>query len=89
MRPSFIRLVVVICFLCSFFSAFSQVTLFGDVYIAPKNEIHILSGKLFFESGKIITDRGNNAGGMVEETNAFESQKMEMLALAPQQLPLN
>lgn len=42
MRPSFIRLVVVICFLCSFFSAFSQVTLFGDVYIAPKNEIHIL-----------------------------------------------
>ena len=62
MRPSFIRLVVVICFLCSFFSAFSQVTLFGNVYIAPKNEIHILSGKLFFESGKIITDRGNNAG---------------------------
>ena len=62
MRPSFIRLVGVICFLCSFFSAFSQVTLFGDVYIAPKIEIHIVSGKLFFESGKIITDRGNNAG---------------------------
>lgn len=42
--------------------AFSQITLFSDLYIAPKNELHIVSGNLYFEKGKIITDRGSNAG---------------------------
>ena len=37
-------------------------TLFGEVYIAPKNEMHIASGSLYFESGKIITERGSDAG---------------------------
>jgi hypothetical protein len=37
-------------------------TLFGNVYIAPKNEMHLASGKLYFQSGKIITDRGNSSG---------------------------
>ena len=34
--------------------AFSQITLFSDLYIAPKNELHIVSGNLYFEKGKII-----------------------------------
>ena len=42
--------------------AFSQITLFSDLYIAPKNELHIVSGNLYFEKGKIITNRGSNAG---------------------------
>ena len=29
--------------------AFSQITLFSDLYIAPKNELHIVSGNLYFE----------------------------------------
>jgi gliding motility-associated-like protein len=56
------RWIGVLClqFLCS--ATFSQMTLFGDVYIAPQNELHIASGELYFESGKIITDRGLNSG---------------------------
>jgi hypothetical protein len=36
--------------------------LFGGIYIAPKNEMHIALGSLYFESGKIITERGSDAG---------------------------
>ncbi len=37
-------------------------TLFGDLYIAPQSELHIASDKLYFETGKIITDRGVDSG---------------------------
>lgn len=43
-------------------SVFSQMTLFGDLYIAPQSELHIASDKLYFEAGKIITDRGVDSG---------------------------
>lgn len=43
-------------------TSFSQFALFGDIYIAPQNEVHLLSGDLYFESGKIITDRGAQSG---------------------------
>lgn len=51
MRPDFIRLSIVLCFIGSFFTTYSQTALFGDVYIAPQNELHIGSGKLYFKSG--------------------------------------
>ncbi len=50
------------CFTISCFSVFSQMALYGDVYISPKNELHIGSDQLYFESGKIITDRGTSGG---------------------------
>jgi len=55
------RWIGVLCFqfLCS--ATFSQMTLFGDVYIAPQNELHIASGELYFDLGKIKTDRGLNS----------------------------
>lgn len=57
-----LRLVALLCLLLSYYSVHSQITLFGDLYIAPQNEMHIASGDLYFESGKIITDRGANSG---------------------------
>ena len=48
--------------LFSYYSLHSQLTLFGDLYIAPQNEMHIAAGDLYFKSGKIITDRGANSG---------------------------
>jgi len=57
-----LRLVALFCLLLSYYSVHSQITLFGDLYIAPQNEMHIASGDLYFESGKIITDRGANSG---------------------------
>jgi hypothetical protein len=48
--------------LFSYNSLHSQLTLFGDLYIAPQNEMHIAAGDLYFKSGKIITDRGANSG---------------------------
>lgn len=62
MRPDFIGLSIVLCFIDSFFTTYSQMALFGDVYIAPQNELHIGSGKLYFEYRKIITDRWSLSG---------------------------
>ncbi len=37
-------------------------TLFSEFIFQPENEIHVILGDLFFESRKIITDRGSYLG---------------------------
>ena len=62
MIRQYFRVFGAFCFFIFSCSTFLQMTLFGEVYIAPKNEMHIASGSLYFESGKIITERGSDAG---------------------------
>ena len=55
MRPSFIRLALVFSFLGSFFTTYSQIALYGVVYIAAKNELHIAHPVNFIlSSGKSL-----------------------------------
>ena len=44
--------------LFSYYSLHSQLTLFGDLYIAPQNEMHIAAGDLYFKSGKSSPTEG-------------------------------
>ncbi len=40
----------------------SNLALYGDLYIAPQNELHIASNETLFQSGKIYTNKGVNGG---------------------------
>ena len=62
MQRQYFPIVGAICFGLSYAALFSQMALYGDLYVAPKNELHLASDQLYFESGKIITDRGSNGG---------------------------
>ena len=62
-----------ICATLTFCYTHAQFTLFGDMYIAEENEVYLASGDLYFESGKIITGRGANAGTFsMSETSGWE-----------------